>query len=503
MSLRAQLALLGALAFAQALFVALVPLQGVVHLNDELAYTVQARLFAAGMRLAPGLEGPGLLDYPFVETWPRVYGIFPPGWPALLAVGERLGAPALVNPLFAAALPALTWAVAREWLDEARAPVAAAVVACSPGVLLLAGSRMAHTSTLAALLLALAVVLRGRDRAGWWWAAGLGLGYMVLARPFDGVVLGGPLALWGLTRARGGSARVGLVLPALVAAGLVLLDNHVVTGDWRSFPANAWFDAQAQVEGRAAGCNRLGFGPERGCVKTLGSYGHTPLKALEHIGTAARLLDRLLLGVPGGGLVALAGLWMAGRRGLVLAGVLLTVGGYALYWSPGVAYGARFWHPLYALLPVGAAWALYRVLGRRAVWAPLVLGPIGLSQVGREVATGYWCVDGSLTRLLEAQGVVEGVVLLRGSGQHTAAWPRLGVDAFRCTPLLERAEVMMRWDPTDPKRGIQPRAAMPDAASAEAWANTHHPGRPVWLLSYDQSTGQQTLVRLNPQTPEP
>lgn len=504
MTVRPLLLLLGFCCAAQALFLALVPLQGVAHLNDEVAYTVQARLAAAGMRLGPGLEGPEVLDYPFVVVHPQVYGIFPPGWPVLLALGEALGLGVLVNPLLALALPALAWLVAREWLDEAGARLAAGVMAFSPGVLLLAASRMPHTSALAALLLTLAVLLRGRDRPWAWWAAGAALGYITAARPFDGVVIGGPLALWGLTRAPAAgrsAARLGLLLPHALGAAWVLWDNQLVTGDWRTFPASAWFDAQAAALGAPPGCNSLGFGPERGCVETQGSLGHTPLKALHNAASAAVLVDRLLLGVPGGGLVALVGLWAAGRRGLWLGLLALTVGGYALYWSPGIAYGARFWHPLYAVLPIGVAWALTRLPGRWAGWVPVLLGPVGVSFVARDLASGYWCVDGTLTRELQAQGIEEGVLLVRGAGQCVRSWPALGVEAFGCDATLAQGELLQRWDPTDPTRGLQPRRAPRDAAVAQAWVQEHHPGAAVWLLRYNLCDGQRDLSPLNPSNP--
>ncbi|MBK9370206.1 MAG: hypothetical protein IPN01_28590 [Deltaproteobacteria bacterium] len=138
---------------------------------------------------------------------PLSYAVFPPGWPALLAVGEGVGLGAWVNPLLAMALPPLIWRLGQEWADEGTARLAAAIMACSPGLVLLAGSRMAHTSTLVALLLALVVVARGSDAAWVWGLGGLGLGYALLARPFDGVVLGGASSPPGCGARRGGCQR--------------------------------------------------------------------------------------------------------------------------------------------------------------------------------------------------------------------------------------------------------------------------------------------------------
>ena len=84
-------------ACALSLFVALGPLSGVPHVTDEVAYTLQAKLFAAGMRMGPAADVPSMLDYPFWVGAPASYSPFPPGWPALLAVGEFVGAPWAVN----------------------------------------------------------------------------------------------------------------------------------------------------------------------------------------------------------------------------------------------------------------------------------------------------------------------------------------------------------------------------------------------------------------------
>ena len=67
-------------------------------------------------------------------------------------------------------------------------------------------------------------------------------------------------------------------------------------------------------------------------------------------GEAALRLDRMLLGLPGGLAAAALGAVLLWRRAPLWI-VPLIVGGYALYWSPGRALGARFWHPLYLLLP--------------------------------------------------------------------------------------------------------------------------------------------------------
>ena len=484
-----------------AAMVAWLPLGGVAHVTDEVAYTLQSRLLAAGMRQGPPGDHPSMLLFPFWNTVGGSYAVFPVGWPGLLAIGERLGVPWLVTPVLAGVLPWLGWRIARPWLSARGALLAALALALSPGVLILAGSRMAHTSVLVALALAF-VQVRDRSHRRWAPIAGAAVAYTVLARPFDAVLVGVPLLIWGVWAASPG-ARAALVLLPGLAAGLVLADNAALTGSLTSFPASVWFDGWVADLGRPPGCNRLGFGPDVGCAPVLGTWGHTPAKALQiGLDTAARL-DRLLLGVPGGGLVLLVGLWALrrDRRFLTALGVLgaLVVGGHALYWSPGLAYGARFWHPLYILLPVMVGAAADRLPGKWA-WVGLAgLSLAGGSALYAELAEDYWCTSPALERLLDDRSVDEGVLFVRSTGTApTRSWPRLGVDSLTCDPMLASGTALQLLDPTRTTGGLQPRHALPDAESTRAYMATLPVGTRAWLADHRLDTGAWTLTALTP-----
>ena len=62
------------------------------HIPDEIAYIVHARYFAQGassMPLPPVAEAFELDLMTYEDD--RWYSPVPPGWPAVLAVGERMG----------------------------------------------------------------------------------------------------------------------------------------------------------------------------------------------------------------------------------------------------------------------------------------------------------------------------------------------------------------------------------------------------------------------------
>ena len=65
-----------------AAFVSQVPLAGIPHVTDEVAYTLQARLFAAGQRLGPAADNASMCMLPFWNNDGPMFSPFPPGWPA-------------------------------------------------------------------------------------------------------------------------------------------------------------------------------------------------------------------------------------------------------------------------------------------------------------------------------------------------------------------------------------------------------------------------------------
>jgi len=426
---------------------------------------------------------------PFWNNEGAMFSPFPPGWPALLAVGELVQLGAWVNPMLACFLPWVVFGIAEALSDRRVARLASVMMALSPGVLILAGSRMAQTSVLLGLgILMLSTMSRSPRR---WWMGGAAAAYVVLARPFDAALLAGPLLFYGLSSARrDGGLAWWIGLPGF-AAVLVLWDNLTLTGSPWTFPMSAWYDAW---QGRA-GCNGLGFGDHIGCAPTLGTFGHTPAKALTLASEAFQRFDRLLLGVSGGTVLAAAGAWRL-RDKRILAWVALVVLGYALYWSPGRAYGARFYHPLYLVVPVLMAIPLARIRQQWAVVAVAAVSLWGLSRQLPELSDSYWCVDDDLVQLLAEQDITEGVVFMKGNGRRGVSWPGLGVEQFQCDPMLEAGDGWGSADPSSMTEGLQFRHALPDRASTVAFMEAHHPGTQSWLVIHDVTTDRRQIRTL-------
>ncbi len=136
--------------------------QGVM-ISDENAYRFQARTFASGRLFSPPPPGAGErpIDAARPVRWAQeicwragAYSKYPVGWPAVLALPEKVNAGWLVTPVLGALLLLITGMVAHHCFGGAIVLPAVVMAALSPYVLAYSVGRMSHA--LAAVLIALA-----------------------------------------------------------------------------------------------------------------------------------------------------------------------------------------------------------------------------------------------------------------------------------------------------------------------------------------------------------
>lgn len=340
--------------------------------HDEGLYLLQAEALAEGYLLPPAPKHPDAFIPWLTVLNDGIYVLkYAPVHASILALGIRaLGDPRWSLGLIAGAVVVLTYALAKEVLgDRRQAVLASAFLALSPLFLLQSATFLSYCSSLLLLEAFAFTLLRGlrtRHRAVLA-VSGLLFGLALFARPFDALIFGAPLVLYGVIRERGQLAvlgrpaawfGLGVVLP--VAA--MLLYYRAATGSAFRPPFNLLEPSDT-----------LGFGPRRllpgqpalPFTPTLGWYGVS-----RHV---------LLTSFWGFGGLMLVGFFLFGlirrRKGGTeawIAAVAVTFAcGYAFFWG---TYGTSlkggltsFLGPFY-FLPVLACVTILAARGFGEFW---------------------------------------------------------------------------------------------------------------------------------------
>jgi len=339
------------------------------HVSDEIAYQFQARAIAHGRWWAP--TPPVTEAFETAHTLfdgPRWYGIFPPGWPALLAAGYRVALPWLVNPLLAVATVGFFHAFTRRaGLDAVEQRLATAVVALSPFLVFLSGTYMSHTASLFCFVLFLwaGAALHQTARLRFAVLAALALAAGLVVRNFDMAAACAPILVvlaWRAVarepeRGRALAAAAVIALGGAAAVGATLLYQRHLTGDAFTVPAIRCFELKDH--GRFG----VGFGSDMGTSDHGAEFpGYWPSDAirvtcyrLSELATDLGALPLALFALP---FLATAA-WRRRQQPwarLAMAGGVAVVAAYVLHFYHGVAYGGR--HYFLALPAIAIAAAL-------------------------------------------------------------------------------------------------------------------------------------------------
>jgi 4-amino-4-deoxy-L-arabinose transferase-like glycosyltransferase len=331
-------------------------LDAIPHIQDEVAFLVQARTYAQGRLDLPVPPEPEAFAFYLLHVeGDRLYGAMNPGWPLVLVPSVLLGLPHLMNPLISGLTILLAHALVRRVAGRGLAHLAAGLLACSPWFLCVGGSLMTQPLSLLLSLLAAWLSVRaaqeGRSLAAL--GAGLSLGLQFLVRPLDAVVVGAVLGAGLLLHAR---PRFGLrAWSALLAGGLATSIwffpfNLHFTGNPFRFTISHYFDRIWYP-----GADDLGFGPEVGnprperWVHLDPEPGHGLVDVLLNANQNLHQIHLELFGLGIGSLALVLFHLARGRLSLMDRGVLLfsllLVAAYSTYWfSGGPDYGARYWY---------------------------------------------------------------------------------------------------------------------------------------------------------------
>jgi hypothetical protein len=239
---------------------------------DETDYLFQAKIFARGKLWAPSTAAPAFFHLVnMINKDGKWMSQHPPGWPALLSLGVRVGAPWMINPLLGGLILLFIYQLAREVFGEEVARISSLLSLFSPYLIAINSSMMAHTSCALGALLFLLNFERGISRSSStrMFLAALFLGTSALIRPFTAFLLALPsagLLGWELIRSPRPTLKLALasLFGLVIPLALLFTYNFFTTG-------SAWLFGYQYLHGQS---NTLGFGPRQY------PYPHTWLEGL-------------------------------------------------------------------------------------------------------------------------------------------------------------------------------------------------------------------------------
>lgn len=253
-------------------------LRGGPRIIDATSYFLQGRALSQG-HLSWSVVDPSASfrgRFLLFHDAERVSGIFPPGFPLLLAAGFLVGAPMVVGPVIAALLVVLTYRLTEELGERCgvRNELAARCAACLSvvcGALRYhTADTMAHGAAALWLTGCLLFALRASRSAKTFdaWASMLCLGALVATRPVSAIAVGA-YALFVVGRQK----KVAL-LGILPGVCLLLASQKAATGSFFGSTQLAYY----AVSDGPPGCFRYGFGAGIGCQFEHGDFVHARLQ---------------------------------------------------------------------------------------------------------------------------------------------------------------------------------------------------------------------------------
>ena len=452
-------------------------LEHAVLTDDEHTYRFIAQTLRTGSLTAPS-PGADLNFYreQFVVLTEVVrYGKYPIGHPVLLAIGQALGAEALVVPIVTAFGALALYALGtRITSGRGVATLAVLFYALSPQVILTGATFLSQPTaalTLTGGLGALVSAERSRRPGAWLALAGLALGYGILSRPLPSVLFAAAAAVYvALTWCR--ASRTGLArglmfaVPLGAVASVLLIVNRLQSGSTAVSGYNA---LDAPGEGVA------------GILVSL--QGDLATRTLSIFGNALRL-EFWLLGWP----VSLALCLFARRtRHIRLLWVMVAAAGLYRLIAPKAGVAATGPIYLFEVVPVlcllsadglgqlvararevrignaAAGWGLALVLAGTLVNSTMFL-PVALANVHQ---------------MAEAQLVLPR--MLRDAGQHRA----IVFHQFAVPPwlALSWAYFPRNNSPRLDDDILYIRAAKQAESNADFWRR-RYPDRSAWFFGY-------------------
>jgi hypothetical protein len=381
------------------------------HILDAVSYTFQAGLFATGQLALAAPPAAEAFKGPFEVIWQgRMFSQYPPGAPAVYALGEVVGLAWLVGPLACLVLIGATSWTAGVLFGPGCGLAVVGLGVLSPFVLFQAGSFLSHPVAGGLLAVALAAFVAGerwRDPR-WYSLCGALLGAGFLSREAASVLFALPLGA-RLIATRNWRALLQVVAFGLPFVLVYLLYNQRLTGSPLLLPRTIFDPA-----------DHFGFGDGIGFHQR-----HTLAAGLANTDELLTILQFDLFGWPPLFALGLLGLPLfVGRPRtwdlLAAGGFLAFVVAYTAYFYHGIALGPRYYFEAmpWLLLLAGRGVQILARVARSRVAGMAVLGLLMLN-------TLLFYVPGELQRRADLSGLPGGVRLRLSFVQSSLVGPQL------------------------------------------------------------------------------
>lgn len=462
-------------------------LEYIPHTQDEIVYLFQSKLLAHGLHLyIPSLpEGiRHFFDHEFIINNGKWFGMYTNGIPTLLALGQLLHAPFLVNPIVSClTLTVLVLTMRKMHVGHWTIVMACTVLVISPMQILLSSSFMSHTLAGLATLVIFSGGLQKKPVL-----AGIGGGVLLVTRPYNAVIMGAWYLVWVAGDAlisirRDKSHAYGHVVMALMKRYLIplipavpfvifqLWNNLQVTGSVMTLPISVY-----------SAHNTIGFGLRGTEWGSLFTFARGLELSLQNY---LSLLDMF---APVPFFVSLVpviiGL-ISKRRRLVIATVsifLIQVFAYIPFHGNGISYGPRYWSEVVFALAILFALGLEVLYERWHIRLGIIVHPaiimvvILLYAVPRLQSvlirfTGYNAMTPPTQVLSRLQGRRSLVLVESGD-----VWQQYGKYFAYVDPFFESDVIFAR------SHGIHNVASRRGKSLTNQTLVRYFPGREVWEI---------------------